>query len=134
MTTAIQYITAAREYVGVPWQHQGRSEFGLDCIGLLICAAEDCGISVTSPRSYGREPTKGELASLIRHHCSLVPNGGFQAGDIIIMGVSQTHVGILTDSFDPFGLIHIPTNGVCCEVVFRPDICVLRGVFRPKDF
>lgn len=134
MITAEKYITAAREYLGVPWQHQGRTEFGLDCVGLLIRSAEDCGVSVSDDNSYGREPTKGELVSLIRRYCTLVPNGGYRAGDIVILGLRQTHVGILTDSFRPFGFIHIPTNKICCEVSFDPSICVLRGAYRPKGF
>ena len=130
--TPEQYIAAARSYIGVPWQHQGRTRFGLDCVGLLICAAWDCGVEVLTPNTYGREPTTGELTSMVRAYCSMVSTQKF--GDIITMGLRPTHVGILTDGSSPFGLIHVPTNGACCEVTLQPEACALRGTYRPKVF
>jgi cell wall-associated NlpC family hydrolase len=39
-------IEAVRSYLGTPWRHQGDSRAGMDCAGLLIAAARDCGIAV----------------------------------------------------------------------------------------
>ncbi len=132
--TPEQFIAAARKYLGVPWQHQGRTRFGIDCIGLLVCAAQDCGFKVGGPIAYGREPTKTELVSMIRRYCSLVPKSQQQIGDVVIMGARESHVGVLTDAFIPFGFIHVPTNGTCCEVSFDAGVCELRGTYRPKVF
>jgi cell wall-associated NlpC family hydrolase len=32
-------VKEAEKYLGVRWRHQGRSKLGIDCIGLVICAA-----------------------------------------------------------------------------------------------
>jgi hypothetical protein len=35
---AQDFVDAARSYLGVPFRHQGRTEHGVDCIGLVILA------------------------------------------------------------------------------------------------
>ena len=127
--TAEALIAAARGYIGVPWRHQGRSRFGIDCVGLLVCAAHDLGIQVADMRAYEREPRAHDLACMLRRHCVSVPVA--RPGDIVLMGRPSTHVGILTDAHRPFGLIHVPTNGACAEVRFDPDIHHLRATYRP---
>lgn len=44
MNITARLITAARSYVGAPYRHLGRSRFGVDCLGLLVCAARDAGL------------------------------------------------------------------------------------------
>lgn len=55
-------VDAARALVGTPFRHQGRNEFGLDCIGLVILARLKCG-KWDAPRkhddaTYRRNPQK----------------------------------------------------------------------------
>ena len=49
-------IVAARAYLGVPFVHQGRTRHGLDCIGLLVCAARDAGARIEDRADYPRDP------------------------------------------------------------------------------
>jgi cell wall-associated NlpC family hydrolase len=49
-------IDAARAYLGTPFMHQGRSRHGLDCIGLLVCAARDAGAHIEDRTNYPRDP------------------------------------------------------------------------------
>ena len=130
MLTADSFIAAARTYIGVPWQHQGRSRFGIDCVGLLVCAARDLGIPVEDIRAYQREPGAHDLARMLRRHCVSVPVADMRPGDIVLMGRPSTHVGFLAQD-NPFGLIHVPTNGACVEVRFDPGIHRLRAAYRP---
>ena len=130
MLTADSFIAAARTYVGVPWQHQGRSRHGVDCVGLLVCVARDLCVPVDDDGpNYEREPRAHDLVRLLRRHCVSVAD--MRRGDIVLMGRPSTHVGILTDAHRPFGLIHVPTNGACVEVRFDPDIHRLRAAYRP---
>ena len=129
MLTADSFIAAARTYIGVPWQHQGRSRHGIDCVGLLVCVAHDLGIPVDDGGpNYEREPRAHDLARLLRRHCESMPD--MRRGYIVLMGRPSTHVGFLTQG-NPFGLIHVPTNGACVEVRFDPEIHRLRGTYRP---
>ena len=133
MLTADSFIAAARGYVGVPWRHQGRSRFGIDCVGLLVCVARDLGIQIEDMRAYEREPRAHDLARMLRRHCVSVPVAGMRRGDIVLMGRPSTHVGFLTQGHRPFGLIHVPTNGACVEVRFDPEIHRLRAAYRPLN-
>jgi cell wall-associated NlpC family hydrolase len=131
MLTADNFVAAARSYVGVPWRHQGRSRLGIDCVGLLVCAARDCGLEVEDVTAYERVPDGRSLIRLLRRHCAPAAFADLAAGDIALMGRPATHVGILTGGYPPFGLIHVPTNGSCVEVRFDAAIHGLRGLYRP---
>jgi len=39
-----EFVEAARSYLGVPFRHLGRNRNGLDCVGLVLCAAHDVGL------------------------------------------------------------------------------------------
>ena len=42
--TREQFIAVVRSFDGVPYRHLGRSRFGVDCVGVLLCAAQELGI------------------------------------------------------------------------------------------
>lgn len=44
MTNPQDVVAAARKYLGVAYHSKGRSKSEIDCIGLLICTAQDLGI------------------------------------------------------------------------------------------
>lgn len=77
MITPDQLITAARNLIGVPWRHQGRTRHGLDCIGLVQMAARnagldlerDCGIHI--PSVYSRAPDS-KLHALVSQYCRAI--------------------------------------------------------------
>lgn len=59
-------VRAARSFIGTPYQHQGRSEFGMDCAGLVIQTGKRVG---AIPQNfdccdYGRNPI-GRLEPLM---------------------------------------------------------------------
>lgn len=54
--TGEQFAAAARAYLRVPFAHLGRSRAGLDCAGLLLAAARDCGVPGLPEPVYGRLP------------------------------------------------------------------------------
>lgn len=70
--TAEELVARAREWVGVPFRHQGRSkEFGVDCAGLLEVLLNTAGIlpeDYSAPRTYGRRPN-GELRTIVERYC-----------------------------------------------------------------
>lgn len=74
MIAAKDLIAQARALVGVPWRHQGRSEFGVDCIGLIDLSFKRAGIDwaklvgVVDRRNYGRG-AQPDLLRLVKEHC-----------------------------------------------------------------
>jgi len=99
--TPEKFIAAARALTGTRWQHQGRSERGVDCVGLLILAAEEAGIIIEAERNYRRTPNDGRLAYLLDKYCVRLPKAEpAQAGDIIAIRheAEPQHVAIVTEA------------------------------------
>jgi cell wall-associated NlpC family hydrolase len=112
---AADLIAAARDYVEarVPFRHQGRSRTaGLDCIGLIVCAARDIGIALPDRHDYARDPRGDELeremdATLIR-----IAEPEPAAVALIRFRDTKRHVALLT----PKRVIHVwDLVGRACE-------------------
>jgi cell wall-associated NlpC family hydrolase len=94
--TRAQLVNRARDYLGVPWRHLGRSRAGVDCIGLVLLAARDAGLDLPDPAPYQREPQGARLLAGVLAHGRRV--GVAEPGDVLVlrMGVYAGHVGIAT--------------------------------------
>lgn len=106
---------AARRYLGVPFLHQGRNpKVGLDCVGLGVQAASDCGVDLPHAADYGRVPAQGELERRIRSMLGdPVPFDAMRPGDVVtIEFFGQTrHVAIVgAHSLGGLSLIHSASN------------------------
>ena len=52
-------IAQARTWVGIPFLHQGRSRYGVDCLGFVACVMNELGVSEFLnhlPHNYERNP------------------------------------------------------------------------------
>ncbi|MFO1152742.1 MAG: NlpC/P60 family protein [Rhodospirillales bacterium] len=102
-------VAAAREYLGVPWRHQGRSRAGLDCVGLLVMVARDLGLSDYDHRAYARTPATAH--GFVRHFADNMPQvdlAGARPGEVVVLAdpVYPCHCGILSERFGVRYLIH----------------------------
>ena len=110
-------VAAARRYLGVRFRHQGRSPIhGLDCLGLLVAVAEDCGLEHHGRRAasfdatdYGHIPDAARLSDGLRALMRVVDPVTMAAGDVLLLRIdgNAQHVGIVGD-YPPhgFSLIH----------------------------
>ena len=100
--TRAQFVAEARRWLGVPWVHQGRNRYGVDCIGLLLVVCRRLGLSDYEVSGYGRSPN----ADFMRRECErlMTPTDDPQPGDVLVMRFSREpqHVLIKTDH----GVIH----------------------------
>lgn len=97
-------VEAARGFLGVRFQHQGRSEHGLDCAGLVIASWARCGVILGDVPGYGREPWKDGLRAAIEREFTPAIDGDRQPGDLLLFKIisEPQHIAIVTDR----GIIH----------------------------
>lgn len=105
----------ARQFLGMPYRHQGRGEDGLDCLGLLLAVAQELDLrdGQGTPlvdgdrRDYGWRPDgvafEAEIAARLRRVDVLEPS----AIALFRLQGNPQHVGIFSTLPDGrLGLIH----------------------------
>lgn len=115
-----QIIACARTYLGTPYQHQGRLKgTGIDCVGLIVGIARECGFFIADRTGYPRLPYRGliETAAAESMDRILMPEPGCVA--LVRFRKYPQHAAILTDddtvihAYDPIQTHH--GRGVCVE-------------------
>ena len=122
-------IDAARKYLGVAYSHQGRTRFGLDCIGLVIRVAHDLGLSNYDVRQYSRVPSGKRMQRLLKENCSEIAIKDAKPGDLLHMSLDKQpqHVCILTDK----GMIHADSrHGVVEHRLDQAWLDKARGAYQ----
>lgn len=91
-----EILAQARGLIGTPWRHLGRTETGLDCIGLVLVAAARAGLVLRDPAPYPRHPQGHELRRAIAAHLDLVPIADARDGDVLLCAAGRWggHVGL----------------------------------------
>jgi cell wall-associated NlpC family hydrolase len=97
-------IAEALRLVGVPFLHQGRSVYGVDCIGAIALAASNAGLDperatgLKDTRDYGRAATP-LLLDMVSRSCVRVRD--VEPGLLVLFRfpdeVDPQHFAILTD-------------------------------------
>lgn len=78
-------VTIARTFIGVPFRHQGRSRYGLDCAGLVVETWRAAGClpeGFREPKAYGRLPS-AELIAAVERYCT--PTTRADAGTLVLI-------------------------------------------------
>lgn len=98
--SAAAVVAAAQALLGVPFRHQGRTQHGLDCIGLVILArhrASPAPHLLKTERTYPRNPT-GRLTLQIPSYATQIEEP--EPGAIALIAwpgqAEPCHVGIVT--------------------------------------
>lgn len=95
--------TAARQYLGVKFHHQGRQPWALDCAGLVVLSAGDTGRDVKDLKGYSRIPDGVTLQAIMNSQLKRVIRDP-KPNDILLMRFKKNpqHIAIATDN----GIIH----------------------------
>ncbi len=122
MPTRKQITTAAREYLGTPFQHQGRLKGkACDCVGLPYMVAEELGLHSRDGKPihkhdnahYQAQPTDHFVHEECQRLLVEKPLSAMREGDVISMKMPTIpcHVGIVTTLYEGtsdqcLGVIH----------------------------
>ena len=101
----IRIVEYARELSGVKVQHQGRTLYGVDCIGLVVLTAKKMGFEVEDCTDYSAIPDGVSLVEQLERKLVKIEVSNRLPGDVAVFAMtkkSPQHLGIFTD----IGVIH----------------------------
>ena len=129
-------VASARSYIDVPFVHQGRSRYGIDCAGLLTCVAYDLGMKDVRVNDYGRSPDPTRAREIIEAHMNPVPFAELAPGDVLSFVIVQDvqHYGLVV-SMEPVRFIHAyqTVGKVIEQSMFGPWLRRLRRCYRFRE-
>jgi cell wall-associated NlpC family hydrolase len=100
-------IAEARKWIGTRWVHQGRTEHGIDCAGLVILVGQALGLPAEDMLGYRRSPDGVLFRNHIFSQTTFEPQP--RPGSIGLFREARfpTHTGIFaTDETGHLTLIH----------------------------
>jgi cell wall-associated NlpC family hydrolase len=101
-------VAEARDWIGVPFRHQGRTRAGVDCVGLLLCVGQAMGLRAEDVTGYTRRAQGMGFIEHFRRNLEEVVPGAARAGDVLVFSetVYPCHTGLLSERHGVLHLIH----------------------------
>ena len=97
-----QIVALAKTYLGVPWRHQGRTKYGIDCVGLPSTVGKQLGLhDYPDDVNYQKISVGADLFKPFEEHCNRIRNlADLKPGDIVIFKdpVFPQHVGLMSSN------------------------------------
>ncbi len=102
MTSRLQVVTQAREWIGTPFQHQQRTKHvASDCAGLVIGVARELGLIAPEfdVSGYARQPDGISLLRWCDQYMCRVNRSDMNPGHVVVVAYDKApgHMGILGD-------------------------------------
>lgn len=104
-----EFIAKARSYIGTPFHHQGRLPgVGLDCVGVVVCAARELGYEVHDQVGYAKIPRGRTLIQAVEEHCDRIELATLQPGDLMLFSFIRDpqHLVIVTEVYPVINVVH----------------------------
>ena len=108
MLNSQHIIASARQWLGVPWKHQGRTRSGIDCIGLLILVAQAAGYTDKDERGYSRRPDGRNFIARFQEEMDEIALADIRPGDVLVFADScyPCHCAIVSQKNGALYIIH----------------------------
>lgn len=100
---------AALNYVGTRFRIRGRSRMGIDCVGLLLAAGRDAGVSLQdTDKQYIRTPDVELFKQMIRAQSRPGDINCIQTGSILMLrqGITPCHCGLAIMEGGAASIVH----------------------------
>ncbi len=110
-------IQTARDYIGTPFHFGGRLKgVGIDCGGLLVCAAGELGMKLEVDPAYTRQASFDALRNALDRHANQIKGARPSKGDILLFSARMMpgHCGLFTGEGT---FIHAYDSPSVCAVV-----------------
>ena len=102
------FVKTCRGYLDTPFRHQGRLPgVGLDCAGVAVCAARECGEEVADFVAYSRLPSSAVFLETIGKSCDRVMKRDVLPGDLAVFEFDSNpqHLGVIVGTA-PLMMLH----------------------------
>ena len=104
-------IQHARSLIGTKWRHRGRTQWAIDCVGLVVMSVQAGGVDLKDDTNYGRQPWNDNLqARLQKNFGDPIHESQWQVGDVALFKAidkAPCHIGLLGDyKYGGFSLVH----------------------------
>jgi cell wall-associated NlpC family hydrolase len=109
MSRRADFIAAARSMIGTRFHHQGRLPgVGLDCAGLVVCAAHSAGIDLADEPGYGHMPHSGTFMAKVAENADRIDPADVMPGDMMVFAFrgEPQHVAIVSAVTPRILLLH----------------------------
>lgn len=118
-----QIIESARSLIDVPFVEKGRTNRGIDCVGLLLHVAHAIGQDdIIDILDYSMAPEVEKFMEYVVGQTDEAPKNPLMHGSIVLLrqAIYPMHCGLLTTDKGRIQLIHAaPSRGVC-ETLYKP--------------
>ena len=120
-------VASARDLIGTPWRHQGRTRAGLDCVGMVVLICRERGLSDYDVAGYATDPNFDFLRHMTAGGGLPVPLTEAGPGDILALSemARPCHVGIKSSRHGTDYVIH--AHATRRKVLEEPLAAVLQN-------
>lgn len=104
-------VRCARNWVGTPYLHQGRTRYGVDCLGLVLVVAHELGLSDYDTTGYTGHSGGKKMRDELRKRLDVIDIDRAKPGDVLHMaaGRDPIHMAIIS-SVNPTYIIHATSD------------------------
>ncbi len=112
MPSRVDIVEEARGWLGVRWQHQGRTRLGIDCAGLIEMVGRGLAlVGAVSKPNYQRRTHGTDFLDNFKEHMLQKPVDKARPGDVLLFRDNQypCHSAIVGERGDTMTIIHAYT-------------------------
>lgn len=112
MSQREEFVRVALTWEGVPWQKVGSSREGVNCLGLLVGIARECGFlediaAKEHQATFIRPPLRGLMLKRAKEDLDPIPMEDVRPGDLLLFRFDgePSHIAVVTQ-LNPLMIVH----------------------------